>query len=188
MLPLHSYLVLVAFSFMGLALLVQVLQLHSAGQQFLGSPTIERLYFYTGKVALFVPWVLFMLKAINPELGYLDNYEIFYWTGIVCLYTGTIILVLAFFTLGRSLKVGLTEQPTTLQTRGIYHFSRNPIYIGAYLVSIGSCFYFPDLISATFTVYTVIIHHQVILREEQFLAERFGTQWEVYRARVSRYI
>ncbi|MCX6268646.1 MAG: hypothetical protein NTW16_15045 [Bacteroidetes bacterium] len=186
--PVHSYFVLLGFTFLLIVFTVQYIRLQVSGSGLLGTPTIEKLYFYSGKIAVFTTWVLFILKAIIPRLGYIYLPDHASWIAVGLLYFGVFIMSVSLVNLGKSLKAGLPEEEeTTLQTRGLYRFSRNPLYVGVYLISIGSCIYFPDLINISFTIYGIYIHHRIIKQEESFLSKRFGKNWLIYSARVSRY-
>jgi protein-S-isoprenylcysteine O-methyltransferase Ste14 len=186
--PLHSYFVLVAFIMLGVVLILQVAGLKRDGSEFIGKPSIDRYYFYSGKIAIFTTWGLFILKAVIPKLGYINFPVHVSWIATGILWAGAVAVALALVSLGRSLKVGLPDMETTLKTKGIYSMSRNPLYTGIYLISIASCLYFPDLISFSFLLYGIYIHHQIIRREENFLAGRFGSSWDEYSSRVRRYI
>ena len=186
--PLHSYFVLIAFTLLFLVFTFQLIWFGNTGSQLLGSPSIEKLYFYTGKFALFITWLLFIVKAVNPRLGYIYIPVSLSWVAVGLLYSGVIIVGISLMNLGKSLAAGLPKQETTLRTHGLYRFSRNPMYAGFHLIAIASCLYFPDLINVSFTVYGIYIHHQIIRSEERFLADRFGTEWLIYSARVGRYI
>lgn len=73
-------------------------------------------------------------------------------------------------------------------TDGIYRFSRNPIYVGLtaiYLgiaLATGSSWAFAMLIPTL-----AVMHYGVILREERYLAHRFGAAYLAYKARVRRW-
>ena len=186
--PVHSYFVLLAFTLLGIMLILQVAGLKRDGLKFMGTPSIDKYYFYSGKVALFTSWALFIIKAIIPKLGYINLPVHVSWIATGLLWAGACIVAFALAGLGRSLKMGLPEMETTLQTKGIYRFSRNPLYAGIYMISIASCLYFPDLISASFVLYGIFIHHRIIREEEIFLAQRFGMEWVNYSAKVGRYL
>ena len=186
--PIHSFIVLLAFTVSGLVLLIRAIRIKQSGAELLGVPTIDAFYFYSGKIAIFTSWGLFILKAIFPNFGYILVPDFLAWIATGLLWLGTITISLALLDLGQSLKVGLPVGDTKLMTGGIYHISRNPIYTSVHLVAIASCLYFPDLINISFTLYGILIHHKIIRSEEMFLARRFGNDWETYRGRVRRYI
>ena len=81
-------------------------------------------------------------------------------------------------------------KPTTaILDTGIYGISRNPIYIAMALVYAGIAFLFnsfwflPPLI-----LVLLIIHFGVILREEKYLADKFGDEYLNYKNRVRRWL
>ena len=186
--PLNSYFVLIAFTLMGVVLIFQVAILRGEGSEFIGKPSIDKFHFFSGKVALFTTWVLFILKALIPKLGYIPVPTYLAWIATGMLWIGAISVTFAIIGLGGSLKVGLPLKDTKLQTRGIYRFSRNPLYTGIYFIGIASCLYFPDLINVSFAMYGIYTHHKIIKGEELFLKRRFGKEWENYSTKVRRYL
>ncbi len=186
--PLHSYAVLTAFLLLGIILGVIIVTFHKKGIRFLGKPTIDKFYFYSGKMSLFSCWGLFLLKAILPTIGYIDVPSSISWAGVLLLYIGCTVIILSFLTLGDALKVGLPVESTNLKTSGIYQYSRNPLYVGTHIICLASCICFPDLLNVTFAVYGIIIHRKIVLGEETFLARRFGGEWDKYCMNVNRYL
>ncbi|MEI7663438.1 MAG: isoprenylcysteine carboxylmethyltransferase family protein [Bacteroidota bacterium] len=186
--PLHSYFVLVAFTLLVVVFITRIAALRSKNSAFLGVPTIDKYYFFSGKITLFTTWILFVLKAVIPKLGYIQVPVYLCWTATGLLWVGVIIVSIGMVGLGKSMKMGLPGEETQLQTRGIFRLSRNPLYTGTFIIGIASCLYFPDLINASFTIFGIYMHHRIILGEEQFLHDRFGKAWEAYCMRVKRYI
>lgn len=79
-------------------------------------------------------------------------------------------------------------ETATLITNGIFHYSRNPIYLGMVLIAPAVAFLFDSLwvLAATIPI-AFVIHDTLIIPEERYLARRFGSQWNVYCARVNRW-
>lgn len=77
---------------------------------------------------------------------------------------------------------------TNFVYKGIYKISRNPMYIGYFgiffgvSIMIGSIFYLIITI-----VYQVCVHF-IILSEERWCKDQFGTKYERYTSKVPRYI
>ncbi len=186
--PLHSYFVFIAFSFLIIAYIAQYFRLKYSGLNFVGTPSIENLYFFSGKFAIIITWALFMVKAIFPMLGYLFFPSWVSWFAVILLFAGVAIITVAMMNLGSSYNVGLPGKQAPLQTRGLYRLSRNPLYLGMILISCASCIYFLDLINVSFTIYGMYMHHKIILQEEAYLGNQYGNEWLIYRARVSRYL
>jgi protein-S-isoprenylcysteine O-methyltransferase Ste14 len=81
-------------------------------------------------------------------------------------------------------------KPTTaIIDDGIYAYSRNPIYIAMILVYIG----FVIIINSVWVLLLLpavylVMHFGVILREEKYLAEKFGEEYLNYKNKVRRWI
>jgi protein-S-isoprenylcysteine O-methyltransferase Ste14 len=110
------------------------------------------------------------------------------WAAVFLLCLAVIFFIISFANLGTSLRVGLPEQETVLKTKGIFQFSRNPLYLSAYLICIASLLYYPNQVNLVLAAYGIFVHHKIILGEEKFLASTFGPQWEEYRKNVRRYL
>lgn len=78
---------------------------------------------------------------------------------------------------------------TALVTRGIYDYSRNPIYLGMALIYAGlSCFADSIIALALLPVALVVMHYGVIRREERYLEGKFGEDYRKYMRRVRRWV
>jgi len=104
--------------------------------------------------------------------------------GLVLTGGGLTVLVVAW----RERGPGSLEEPEALVTTGLYGVSRNPIYLGFTAVHLG-------LAGATRNGWMLVtcpvsaaLVHRWVLREEEWLRERFGDEYAAYRARVPRYL
>jgi protein-S-isoprenylcysteine O-methyltransferase Ste14 len=188
--PAYSLVVLAAFTFLGLGTVIFVILRPRGGKKinFLGVPTIQPVFFYTAKISLFVSWGYLLTKALRPDLGSFPVPAFLSWTGAILMCLATVMLILAFFGLGDSLRVGLPQEETSLKTTGIFRVSRNPIYTGIHMVCIASVLFFPNIFNLLFAFYGMIVHHNIIKSEEKFLAGRFGAEWSDYTHKVRRYL
>lgn len=83
---------------------------------------------------------------------------------------------------------GSLEAPQTLVTTGLHGISRNPIYLGFTVVHLGLAGGTRNgWMLATCPVSAALVHRWV-LREERWLRERFGDEYDAYRVRVPRYL
>jgi len=82
-----------------------------------------------------------------------------------------------------------TKPTRVLVTTGIHGWSRNPIYLGMFLVyvGIGIAVRSPSIVILTLPL-AIIIHYGVIAREEAYLERRFGDEYRNYKARVRRWV
>jgi protein-S-isoprenylcysteine O-methyltransferase Ste14 len=83
-----------------------------------------------------------------------------------------------------------TNQPTrALVTSGIHGWTRNPIYLGMFLVYGGIGIAAPSPWALIFCLpLAVTIRYGVVAREEAYLERRFGDAYREYKARVRRWL
>jgi protein-S-isoprenylcysteine O-methyltransferase Ste14 len=78
--------------------------------------------------------------------------------------------------------------PKKLVTGGLYRFTRNPMYVGVVIALAGEAWW---LASPAMAIYAAIVaiafHLRVVIYEEPALRRLFGTDFDVYRARVKRW-
>jgi len=110
--------------------------------------------------------------------------------GVPLILTGVLFIVAAILKMRRAATNVEPWKPTTaIIDDGVYAFSRNPIYLGMVLVYLGLSFLFnsfwflPPLVLILPT-----IHFGVILREEKYLARKFGDEYTDYKTKVRRWI
>jgi len=83
-----------------------------------------------------------------------------------------------------------TNRPTrALVTAGIHGWTRNPIYLGMFLIyaGIGLVARSPWTLVLTLPL-AVAIRYGVVAREEAYLERRFGDAYREYKARVRRWL
>lgn len=82
-----------------------------------------------------------------------------------------------------------TRPTRTLATNGIHGWSRNPIYVGMFLIylGIGVAALSPWILSLTVPI-AVIMRYGVVAREEAYLERRFGDAYRDYKAHVRRWL
>lgn len=153
----------------------------------IGKSPIPIPFLITGKIAMLFCWLFFLTETSGILTMHYDS-QTTQWIGIALFAAGLIIVILGFFGLGSSVSVGLPEEKTVLKTGGIYQFCRNPMYLGGFVMCIGSCVYSIHIVNFLLLVITAAIHHSIVLKEEQFLEKRFGNIWLDYKKKVRRYL
>ena len=113
------------------------------------------------------------------------------WTAASCL------IVIGFALTGagirnfaRSATPVPTNEPTrALVTTGVHGWSRNPIYLGLFLLygGIGIAARSPWALILTLPL-AITIRSGVVAREEAYLERRFGDAYRDYKARVRRWL
>jgi protein-S-isoprenylcysteine O-methyltransferase Ste14 len=90
---------------------------------------------------------------------------------------------------GKSFRVGIDENTNEkLITNGTFAISRNPIYLAFISFFFGMFWAYPNIVLSVFLALIIIAIHRQILREEKFLANHYGKEYEDYCAKVRRYI
>lgn len=81
------------------------------------------------------------------------------------------------------------QPSSSLVIRGIYRFTRNPMYLGMALLSLGIAMAFASLPGVLLAFAAlVIIDRFVVTREEAYLTRRFGQDYIAYKASVRRWL
>jgi protein-S-isoprenylcysteine O-methyltransferase Ste14 len=81
------------------------------------------------------------------------------------------------------------DAPKRLVVRGLYRYTRNPMYAGVMTVILGWAVLFRDpglLLHAL--VFGICFHLVVVLYEEPRLQREFGREYDLYRSRVPRWL
>ncbi len=146
---------------------------------------------------MFIPPPIFLLFAIafsylvstfvpGPKLVGLP-YTILGLVSIICgigLFVWTIQLFKAHKTTLRP-----KGKPSSLITTGPYRLSRNPIYLGFLLITIGTAFLFANLLAFVGPlVFFFFISTFVIPFEEDMLTKLFEKDYETYREKTRRWV
>jgi protein-S-isoprenylcysteine O-methyltransferase Ste14 len=111
-----------------------------------------------------------------------------YFGTILC-YGGLMIFLRALASFGQAWRIGLDENNSNeLITTGLFKHSRNPIFLFMDLYFSGILLIYPNIPFAVITICTITGIHFQILREEKFLAKKFGTKYKEYQKTTRRYI
>jgi protein-S-isoprenylcysteine O-methyltransferase Ste14 len=102
-------------------------------------------------------------------------------------------VMLAMISIRRFRKAGTNVPPwlpaTTIVETGPYRFTRNPMYLGLAGLYLGIGLIVGSLwFAVLFVPLIIVMQRGVILREEVYLAGKFGDDYLAYKARVRRWI
>lgn len=143
-------------------------------------PPFALFYFYTVFAAAF-GWLL-------PGGQKIFQSDVVAWIG-VGLCSGGLLMLLSLISFGRSFRVGIdVEHPDELVTSGVFAWSRNPIYVGFFLVLVGQFLVFPNWVPLVYLVAGSWLVHRQVLREEEFMRRQYGEEYTQYCRRVRRYV
>ncbi|MFC1929936.1 methyltransferase family protein, partial [Chloroflexota bacterium] len=104
------------------------------------------------------------------------------------LYVGLFIFALALI---MTIIISVNFATTPLDkpvTNGIYHISRHPIYLSAFLLYVGIGIACASWVFLLFAVAWIVLWHIVVPAEERFLLEKYGDGYRKYMKRTPRWI
>jgi len=109
--------------------------------------------------------------------------------GIGLLLLSLIWTAIAQYQMGQSWRIGIDrEHRAPLVEKGLFKFSRNPIYVGLVATLLGLFLVIPNALTLlVFVLGFVVISIQVRL-EESFLLEAHGAAYTEYQRRVRRWL
>ncbi|KXS54771.1 MAG: hypothetical protein AWU57_854 [Marinobacter sp. T13-3] len=134
--------------------------------------------------------VMWVLSQISPELSFTISAAALWASGLALLGIGIAVSgVLAFRTAGTTVDPRVPEQSEALVVRGIYRFSRNPMYLGFLLVLAAWCLYLGSVLSLLcLPLFVLYMNRFQIVPEERFMREKFGEVYRLYEAGVRRWV
>lgn len=127
---------------------------------------------------------------LGPELfGHiLIRNEAIRATGSALICGALILYAAALRDLGESWRIGIDPKtPGPLVTKGIYRWTRHPIYVAFDLIFAGAFLALGRTIFLLLACAWLPLMHQFMLREEKFLLHFYGDAYRDYSKRVGRY-
>ncbi len=119
------------------------------------------------------------------------NFGVFVYIAFPLWITGILIIVwcsMDFIRKGRGTPAHV-DPPKELVIKGLYRYTRNPIYAGALLVQIGFILWFGSrFVILYFLLFFLAFHILVVFIEEPVLKNTFGAAYDEYCKRVPRWI
>ena len=135
----------------------------------IGKTTINPLIFYSGKICGYITWIILLGYFVNsiPQIGF-QNIYLQMFSGLITA-IGLIIVIISLVNLGKSTRLGLPTEKTTLKTTGIYRLSRNPMYFGFNLLTVASILFCLNFVIFLLGIYSIVTYHLIIIGDEKFL-------------------
>src|SRR5688572_9970799 len=165
-----------------------------AGRDSRGLARVFEIAAFAGLVFWIVEVLSYALHSsvrILPEAFHYQLFDSFpaQIAGVLLISGCLIVFILAFFNFGDSWRVGVDyETPGALVTSGVFALTRNPIYVFIDSWFIGVFLINGTLIFLVLAVLAIAAQHWQILREEEFLKQRYGNPYESYRKKTPRYL
>jgi protein-S-isoprenylcysteine O-methyltransferase Ste14 len=171
--------------------LTRVLMMKRRGLEAMNFGKIDKTDFLIPPFALLYFYCVFAAAFNLPSIS---TQEFFHassisWVGVFFCLIGLVLLSWSLISFGQSFRVGIDmEHPDRLITTGIFSFSRNPIYVAFAIILLGQFMIFSNWIILLFTCAATWLFHRQVIREEDYLKEHYGQEYEDYCRRVRRYL
>ena len=186
--PLPRVIILIELAiFAGFVVGYNILQ-RLRGKQRLGQFPITPLLFVAGKLSMGISWSFLFVQAAGISLTSFSIRVVLDYVSAILLLLGMAFVISAFSYLGSDSRFGVSGDSGGLRTTGIYQVSRNPMYLGFYLVTLASLVSVPHPVNIGCGLVGVYVHHRIVLAEERFLLRAHGALYEAYRLGVRRYL
>jgi protein-S-isoprenylcysteine O-methyltransferase Ste14 len=140
-------------------------------------------------------WIIIWFGEIIVTLLSLDNRlmllnsDFIRISGLVLIAIGVIFFITAAITMKNSWRVGIDKSTKSkLITEGIYKYSRNPAFVGFYLMFIGLFLVYSDLITCISMLINIYAMNRLVIEEEKHLEKMFGKEYTDYKKKAPRYL
>jgi protein-S-isoprenylcysteine O-methyltransferase Ste14 len=134
-------------------------------------------------------WFLFLCFSIVAAFRLLHD-DPLNNTGLLLIAGGWMIRLAAAFYIGDHTNKEVLSG-SQLATSGIYSMSRNPMYLGNLLICEGVLVFsncFAWMLHGIMLLLVFLYYRQVVVREENYLAEEFGQKYQEYMKKTPRWI
>jgi len=112
------------------------------------------------------------------------------WIGWFLAFVSGILAIWGFLTMRRAgTNINPHAPALAIVSNGPFKFTRNPLYLSLVLLTLGAALFFNIIwaIAALIPV-VLIVHFGVVLREERYLASKFGQTYLDYKQKVRRWL
>lgn len=160
-------------------------------------PTVKTIFFSVllfGFFAIFFSELLFQSLltpfSILPSILQNDIYLsiIVRLIGVVLLVLSVVTMQLTLMAFKNSLRFGLDDKNLgKLISSGIFSYSRNPFFLSILLLFLGISMVFSTPFFIGIFVLSLLFIHLSIVKEEKFMLENYGEEYNEYAKKVRRY-
>ena len=140
-----------------------------------------------GTVTIYVPRWLLSTEQFQPSF----DLGLAHYLGLVLITLGAAIYGWCAwdFTFSGKGTPAPIDPPKELVVRGLYRYTRNPMYVGVLTVLLGEVLWFGSWLVAIYAGAVALLFHLFItFYEEPVLQRNFGDAYQRYRARVPRWL
>ncbi|WP_096087143.1 methyltransferase family protein [Agaribacterium haliotis] len=140
-------------------------------------------------VGVFMVFVL--LPDVYQLIGPIElvNKAVYQWLGMGVMTIALMWVVIAQSQMGASWRIGIDhEQKTEFVQGGVFKCSRNPIFVGVILISLGYFLLLPNSITLAILVLDIALIQIQVAMEEEYLTKLHGSKYAEYCLQVRRWL
>jgi protein-S-isoprenylcysteine O-methyltransferase Ste14 len=132
--------------------------------------------------SLITQFIIFFSFPIRADLSSL--------LGLILIFVGISMAAISFRLMSKIKTTFIPDGvPEKLVSTGPFKFSRNPIYLGMFLILFGTAFLMGSVSALLVSlIFTLIINFTWISHEEKKMSEIFGEDWINYCSKVRRWL
>src|SRR5262245_18028604 len=166
-----------ALFFFTVVVRIALLRMHGVKAVYFGN--IDRKDFLIPPFAVFYFYTVFGLAFGWPLLSRQQFFtaDAFRWVGVILFLVASVLIALTIVAFGRSFRVGIdTDHPDRLVTSGVFAFTRNPIYVGFWLLMLGEFLFYSNWILLVYLLAARWLFHRQVVSEVAFMSGHY--RWE----------
>jgi len=132
----------------------------------------------------FFPSVYHYLKPID----YLESEELRF-SGLILLVVSFIWTSIAQYQMSKSWRIGIDyNEKTELISKGLFKYSRNPIFLGVLISYLGTFLIIPNILSFSILLVTFVTIQTQVRLEEEYLASIHAEDYLKFKDQVRRWL
>mgnify|MGYP000235861063 CR=1 FL=1 len=133
------------------------------------------------KIAFWFYMISNILILFYPFFLRINTNSVWFHAGLIIYILGVLLCIASIFNFSKPKENGIN-------TKGLYRFSRNPIYIAYFVYYLGCVLLTNSLVLFILLIIFQVSTHWIILSEERWCVEEFGEEYMEYMKKVRRYI
>ncbi len=153
-----------------------------------GEAPINRTLFYASKYSVLVLWGAMVTRSWGISVSFIEVPRTLQLIALLLWISGFVLLYFGRYKMADSFRLGTPKEDTCLKRDGLFRLSRNPMYVGMYATIAASCLYTLNPIVVLLAVFVIVIHHTIVLAEEEHMQKVFCQEYVDYCNHVRRYI
>lgn len=157
-----------------------------------GAESITGWYFkFLPLVSILVFIIYSFLPNLYLSIGPIDlmNHDTIQWIGMGIMVFSLIWVLAAQSQMGASWRIGIDhEAKTEFVQKGLFKYSRNPIFVGIIFISFGFFLLLPNPITLTILALDIALIQIQVALEEEYLTKQHGDSYSEYCQHVRRWL